>query len=399
MRILCVVSYYKPAYAYGGPVRSTSALCEGLAQLGARVTVLTTNANAGQPLAVPLNQPVCVEGVDVRYHRLRPGLPASFFYSPDLAAAVACSARHCDVALLDTFFTHAMGPAGRACRRAGVPYALSLRGQLLPRRLRYRRLKKAVYLRLAGRAYLDAATALHCTDIEEARAARHLGCRAPAFVVPNGLDLQPFQNLPPRGALRDQLGIPPQDGVLLFLGRLHPLKRPDLAVAALAAAMQGGLPAHLVLAGPDESGLFASLRQQAEQRGVGDRLHYLGLVQGAERLQALADADLMLMPSDSENFGNSAAEALAAGLPVLTSDRVPVGRWAEAAGAGRRAALNPEAFGAVARDMLADRPRLAEMGARGCVLAEREFALPAVAGRMLTVLEALVKTGRPPCEC
>jgi glycosyltransferase involved in cell wall biosynthesis len=266
--------------------------------------------------------------------------------------------------------------------------------------LRHHQWKKAAYLRLVGRRHLDAATALHCTDSDEAQAARSLGLRAPAFVVANGFELGPFTDLPPRGSLRARLGIPPEAGLMLFLGRLHPLKRPDLAVQALAAACEAGLPAHLALAGPDESGLAEGLRLEAERLGLGRRLHYLGLVHGAERLQALADADLLLMPSESESFGNAAAEALAAGVPVLTSDRVPVGRWAEAAGAGRRAAPAAEAFGAAARELLADREALQAMGSRGRALAQREFDLPVTASRMLAACRAIIETGRPPaCDC
>jgi glycosyltransferase involved in cell wall biosynthesis len=138
-----------------------------------------------------------------------------------------------------------------------------------------------------------------------------------------------------------------------------------------------------------------ALRRQAERLGVHDRLHYAGLLAGDEVRQALADADLLVMPSESESFGNSAAEALAAGLPILVSDRVPVGRWAEAAGAGRRVAPSAAAFVQAAREMLVDPDGLRDMGERGRELAQREFDLRAVALQMLRQCSAIVETGRP----
>ena len=83
-----------------------------------------------------------------------------------------------------------------ACQQARVPYVIPLRGQLLPWALRQRRLKKQVYLALVGRTYLNEAAALHCTDPIEAEAVAKLGLRAPAFVVPNGVDTASYSPVP-----------------------------------------------------------------------------------------------------------------------------------------------------------------------------------------------------------
>jgi glycosyltransferase involved in cell wall biosynthesis len=398
LRFLYVVNYYKPAYAYGGPVQAAAGMCEALAAAGAQVTVLTTNANAGRPLDVPPGRAVDQRGVEVWYFPVAGRLPASFFYSPALAEACAARAGEHDIAFLDTFYTHAMGPAAAACRRASVPYIVSLRGQLLPWALRRRGWKKQAYLSLAGKRYLNEAAALHCTDEVEAEAARALGLGAPAFVVPNAVEAERFGRLPERGALRRRLGIPAEAFVLLFLGRLHPVKRPDVAVQVLASLQNLERPVHLLMAGPDEAGLGGALDRQAAELNCSHGLHRLGLLEGAEVSQALADADLLVMPSESESFGNAAAEALAAGLPVLVSDRVPVGRQAEAAGAGRTSALTAEAFSAAARQMLEQGSELRQMGERGRRLAGRAYDRPAVAQQMLSQCRAIIETGRPLSE-
>ena len=398
MRILYVINYYKPAYGYGGPVRSISQLCEALAKLGATVTVLTTNANGMELLDVPLASPTTVDGVEVFYYPIVPISPRSFFYSPSLAKAIHQKVVQFDIAVLDTFFTHPMGPAVFACKQGGVPYIVPLRGALLPWALKHKRLKKKLYLSLIGRAYLNGAAALHFTASSEAQAVKKLRLTAPKLVVPNGLDSHRFAHLPVRGALRKRLNIPEQAHLLLFLGRLHVKKRPDIAVEALAAAQSLPGETHLVLVGPDEMQMIPKLRAQAQNFGCADRFHITGLLKGDEILLALADADLLLMPSEpeSENFGMSAVEAMAAGLPVLVSDGVSVGYWAQAAGAGRSVPGTPDAFRKAACELLTLPPyQLKEMGRKGQILIGEKFDSVIVAQQMLRQYQAIVSNGGP----
>ncbi len=280
MRILCITPYYKPAYVYGGPTRSNSELCEALVKLGAEVTVLTTNANGKKTLDVPLGVPIIVDGVEVYYYPTLPIFPHSFFYSPALARACYQKAVQYDVAFLDTIFSHAMGPGVAACKQANVPYIITLRSALLPWGLRHKKLKKDLYLFLVGDTYFNHAAALHCTAPIEALALQKLGLRPPSFVVPNGIDTDQYNNLPPRGAMRQVLNIPEQANVLLFLGRLHVKKRPDIAIEALASSQSLPGETHLILAGPDEMQLIPKLQDKAGVLGCLESASYNRYAQG-----------------------------------------------------------------------------------------------------------------------
>src|SRR5262249_45698808 len=109
----------------------------------------------------------------------------------------------------------------------------------------------------------------------------------------------------------------------LFLGRLSAKKSPDLLLEAFASVPHqlGGKTLVLVFAGPDESGMKARLEQMASKLGVRARVHFPGSIFGDAKWAAYRDADVFVLPSQNENFGNTAAEAVAAGTPVILTEQ------------------------------------------------------------------------------
>jgi glycosyltransferase involved in cell wall biosynthesis len=98
----------------------------------------------------------------------------------------------------------------------------------------------------------------------------------------------------------------------------------------------------LVVAGPDPTGYGATIKSLAEAAGVADRIVYTGMIEGAEKLAALHDADLLAAPSYHENFGLAVIEALACGTPVVISDQVNLHPEIAAAGVGGVVPLDVE---------------------------------------------------------
>jgi len=119
----------------------------------------------------------------------------------------------------------------------------------------------------------------------------------------------------------------------LFLGRLHPKKGCDILLDAFAR-IQSRDPISLILAGPDQIGWEAKLRRQVAQLNLTDRVVFTGMLKDEMKLGAFAAADAFILPSHQENFGISVVEALAAGVPVLISNRVNIWREIEADRAG-----------------------------------------------------------------
>lgn len=396
MKLLVVTTYYKPAYIYGGPTRSVSSICEALARLGVYVEVLTTNANGTQRLDVPLQEPVDVNGVTVYYFPLTTS-PFVPYYSSQWAQVCRKRVKEFDLLNLEVLFALEAHISASSARSHSVPYVMPLRGQLMPWALRRSRWKKVPYMALFGWRALNAASALHCSSFAEQREVESLGLKAPTYVIPNGLDLERFENMPPRGALRARLGISEEALVLLFMGRLCAQKRPQLAIDALSAAQSLSTEIHLIMAGPDYEALTPRLESHAQQLDCRANLHLTGLLGRDETLQALADADLLLMPSapNSESFGMSAVEALAAGVPVIVSEGVPVGAWVEKFNAGRVAPSTSEAFTQATYDMLAMPDQLRTMGQNGRQCAQQHFDINKVAWQQLEQYQSILEAGRP----
>src|SRR6202789_457010 len=121
---------------------------------------------------------------------------------------------------------------------------------------------------------------------------------------------------------------------LLFLSRIHPKKGCDLLLQAFATVAPAHPELHLIMAGPDATGMRKDLEQIVEQAGLTHRVHWPGTLQGDAKGGAFALSDAFVLPSHQENFGIAVAEALACGRPVLISDQVNIAPEIEADGCG-----------------------------------------------------------------
>jgi glycosyltransferase involved in cell wall biosynthesis len=195
--------------------------------------------------------------------------------------------------------------------RYGIPYCVVPHGALDPWVFTYRGLRKRVWLASVGhRLFGGSAGVLFATSREREKAATWVeGCRS--WVV--NWPVPYCQVDDPEGArrrVRAGLGIAPADRVLLFLGRLHSMKRPKETIAAFARAASPG--AHLIVAGPDDE-------YSASDLAGAPNVHVIGPVYGAAKWELYHAADAFVNLSARENFGYTVAEAVAAGLPVVLS--------------------------------------------------------------------------------
>lgn len=380
MRLLHVVSTYLPAVRYGGPIVVVHGLCRALARRGHDVTVYTTSIDGPVDSPVPLETPVEVDGVKVVY--FRSPFARRLAFAPALRRRLRSEVAGFDLVHLHALFEWPVQAAARAARRAGVPYLIAPHGMLVPELV----LRKSYWAKVAWlmleHSNLNAAAGLHVTSPLEERELRRMPLDLPrAFVVPYGIGPpEADANTLPGHSTRASF---PQ---LLFLGRVNWKKGVDRLLAALPEVPE----ARLVIAGNDEDGYERQLRALADRYGVASRVDFRGPVYGAEKQLLLEQADLFVLPSYSENFGNAVLEALAASLPVVVTKEVGLAESIEAASAGVVTDGSPARLATTLRGLLSDPQRLREMGRRGCRLVREHFSWDSVAARMEEVMREVL---------
>ncbi len=395
MRILFAVHAYKPAWRVGGPILSVSALAETLVRKGHEVIVFTSNSNLDEDLDVPVNQAVGVEGVEVWYFRRRAWLKKAFPWVPYLTKSMgflyaAEMARRLEehVPSVDAVHTHLpfvypTWAAARAARRFGKPLFYHQRGVFDPARLRFRSLKKALFIRAVERPTMRSATTLIALTDAEVASYRALGVETPCRVVPNGIDVESYAGGDRRRA-EELWGIPRDAQVVLFLGRLHPIKGADRLLDAFQRLATRNDRAVLVLAGPDEWRLEKRFRKRLGETGLSNRVRFPGMVAGREKINLLARADLFVLPSDAEGFSVAMLEALASGTAVLLSPGCHFPEVA-AAGAGRIVPLEVPAIAEAVAGLLSNPDELLAMGDRGRALVRARYSWDRITDTMIEV--------------
>ena len=381
MRVLHVSPYFAPAHQYGGPPASILGLCKGLLRAGVDVEVVTTTANGRTPLPASPSEGTRYEGVPVRY------APAAFprrFFGAKIRRPLADAIERADLCHIHGVWNVPEWWASYLARAARVPYVVSPRGMLQPQAMQRGRARKAVAYSLLERRNLSHAALLHATSDQEAEAIAGLRLGVKVAVVPNGVDLCPAQQAA-RG-YRASLGIPRDAFVVLVLGRMHRIKRVDLAADAFAALRTTQPSAHLVLAGPDEHGLLPDLLRRLAPHG--GAVHAVGEVTGDAKWALLKDADVMVQSSDSESFGVAVVESLAAGVPVVATRTTPWGEL-EARDCGFWVEQTAPAIAAALLTLATDHERRAAMGERAAAFAREAFGWDAVAPAMVRLYSDL----------
>jgi glycosyltransferase involved in cell wall biosynthesis len=329
MRILNVTETYAPFLEFGGPPVKVRALGEGLARRGHQVTVLTADWGLEKRIQAP-EEKITGERSPFGWRRNENGVQAIYLptwlryrtvsWNPALKRYCRARLHNFDVAHIFGIYD-LLGPGvAAACRKRGLPYVLEPIGMFVPivRNVWLKRMYHAFW----GKKLLEGASAVIATSEQEA-GELVAGGLSRTKVVHRRNGVEAPASWPERGAFRKAHDISDDVKLVLFLGRLSVKKSPDLLLRAFAELSKRftGIRMTVVFAGPDEGGLKENLEQLATQLGVRTKVQFAGPLFGEAKWAAYRDADVFVLPSQNENFGNTAAEAVAAGTPVVVTEQ------------------------------------------------------------------------------
>jgi glycosyltransferase involved in cell wall biosynthesis len=268
-----------------------------------------------------------------------------------------------------------------------TPLVVSPRGMLAPAALAFSRVKKRAFWALLQGPAIGRAACIHATSEQECEEIRGFGLGKTVAVVPNGIDVPGLPAPPAAG--------PPDERVVLSLGRIHPKKGLARLVHAWSKVEAGHPGWRLKIVGPPEAAHDTQLRALATALGL-TRVSVEGPIYGDAKTAAYREADVFVLPTLNENFGLTVAEALAAGTPVISTKGAPwSGLESEGCGWWIDHGVEPLAV-ALARAMALPGGVLKDMGAKGREWMVRDFSWDRVARDMLDVYLWLARGAQPP---
>ena len=379
MKVLSVNATLDPV-AGGGTAERTFQLSRHLALAGVECSVLTLDLGL-QPERIADLRPSTVTALHCT-------VPRYFLFSlpePRIRQLV----HNADIVHLMGHWTLLNALVYREARRQAKPYVVCPAGAL-PIYGRSRRLKNTYNL-LAGRPCMQNADACVAVARNEMEHFATYGV-APERVtlIPNGVDPAEFASVDDAG-FRRKFGLSDAP-FILFLGRLDPIKGPDLLLDAFARVASAIADLQIVFAGPD-GGMQGTLESSAHHYGVAERTHFIGPIRGADKSHACHAACLLAISSRQEAMSIVVLEAGICGTPVLITDRCGFDELA-ASGGGMVVPASADGLEEGLREMLDTQSRLPGMGARLREFTHEHFLWEKIVGRYLQLFSQLARQGK-----
>src|SRR6266480_2685121 len=340
MKVLEVAPYFAPAWAYGGVPRSVYELSMGLSRRNHQVTVLTTDA-----LSARERMPHTYVKNDLEIHYQR-NLSNYLVWRHRLLSPIGISAflrkriHEFDIIHIHGFRMYQSVVVHRQALKSGIPYLVSAHGEL-PRIVRKVR-EKGVFDKLFGERVLRDASRVTALSRAEKVVYESMGVPSSRIsVVYNAIDATSFQNLPPRGQLRQELGLGSRK-VVTYIGRLNARKGLDVLLRSFLILERRRRDLALLLVGEDD-GYRRTLERLIAEHAPEAPVIFAGLITLPKKLNVLVDSDVVVYPSQHEFFGLVPFEALLCGRPIVVTGDSGCGEIVSDAKAGRIVAYGDEA--------------------------------------------------------
>ncbi len=361
MKILQVTNVLSPVH--GGSADVAYRLSKELAKRGHEVTIYTSDHELEQEYinSIPA----------VRVYAARTWLSsANLFVAPGIMKKAKEETGHFDIIHMHGYRTFQNIVVAHYARQYNIPYILQAHGSLTTF-FHKRWLKRTFDVLWGNRILQNVSKVIAVAGIEVEHYKNMRIDESKIEIIPNGIDLSEFDNLPRKGIFRRKYGLDDKQRIILYLGRIHQIKGLDLLAKAYADIARSLKDAQLVIAGPD-TGYLSSLKKLVSGLGIGDRVLFTGPLFGREKLQAYVDADVYALPSSFEIFGITILEALACGTPVVVTDRCGIADIINQKG-GLVVPYDTDQLSHALLQMLVDSKMRQQFGQKGKLLVREQF--------------------------
>ena len=383
MKILHVVPTYLPATRYGGPIYSVHGLCSSLVDEGLSVSVYTTSVDGQKNSKVEHGRIYDQDNVKIVYFKSK--YLRRIYYSAALKSALENTICEYDLLHLHSIFLYPTNIAARIAKRNKVPYVLSPRGMLEKSLIKSKSsLVKNTWLSLIEKKTIENASLIHLTSDRELTELAKFDYDFPdTVVIPNGVEAvvgdEDIKNL---NSSRFQL---------LFIGRINWKKQIDKIIVSLQHI---DFEIDLIIAGNDEEGYQSILERLIVELNLDSskkvQIKFIGEVNHEQKNRLYLNADVMLLPSKSENFGNTVIEAMAMGCPVIVTPEVGASHIVKQAKAGLITDGRPQSI-ALCVSQIKNNPGLArEMSINGINEIRKNYLWKKIASRMTSAYQNLI---------
>tara|TARA_Y100000996_G_scaffold385814_1_gene343428 strand:+ start:2228 stop:3391 length:1164 start_codon:yes stop_codon:yes gene_type:complete len=317
MKIVQVIPQYIPAYRFGGPLRVAHSIGKALVEKGHKVSVITTNmAGEGSSLNVPINKQVDIDGVKVFYFEVK--FLRRWAFCPSMKKRLNTELKDADFIFSHFHYQYPSALAGRYARKKNIPLIVFSHGSLNRYGIRRRKnLLKQVYIRIfeSKNFLFSKFIAFNCEEEKNISLYREKG-----VVIYNGISLDQFKDLPNQGTYRSKIQNGKEKLIFLFLGRLNfTQKGLNKLLPAFKNLTKMKNSVHLILVGPDEFQGASLIESEINNLGLNQFITMTGELNDREKLGALVDADVFILPSPSEGMSIALLEALFMNIPIITT--------------------------------------------------------------------------------
>jgi glycosyltransferase involved in cell wall biosynthesis len=278
------------------------------------------------------------------------------------------------------------------CRSNKIPFIFTPHGSLPW--LNEKKPLNLLYKKFWGNGILMKAKKIICLNQVEIAQCERLGVPKDRLViVPNGVNLDEYVNLPQKGSFRKRWSISNDQKIILFLARIHKIKGPDLLAKAFTLISKNNNNLKLVFAGPD-GGYLTFLKGLIRELGIEEKVLFTGPLYERDKFEAYVDADVYVLPSVYETFPISIIEACACGTPVIVTDRCGIANIIDGQ-VGLVVPYNADALGEAILNILSDDNKKQEYGARGKLLVQDKLNWTNISEKLETVYINTLKQSPP----